>query len=205
MLTLYYSKDSSALASHLLLEEVRADYAAHEIPIAHGAHHEASFLKINPKARVPALGTPNGVITENPAILTYVAATHPQAHMLPDTPFERAEADALNAYLCATMHVAFAHKLRGSRWTDDPDAQDALKVKVAQNIADCAQMLESHYIKGPWAMGEQYTLCDAYLFLAPRWMAKAGVPLSDYPKLQAHHDAILKRPATLAVMAVHGI
>lgn len=40
--------------------------------------------------------------------------------MLPDTPFERAEADALCAYLCATVHVAFAHLLRGARWADSP-------------------------------------------------------------------------------------
>lgn len=205
MLTLYYAKGSSALASHLLLEEVGAEYAVHDVPIAHGAHHEPAYLDINPKGRVPALKTPEGVITENPAILNYVAATHPQAGMLPDTPFERAEADALNAYLCATMHVAFAHLLRGARWADDPAAQAAMKNKVASNLADCARVIETHYLKGPWAMGDRYTHCDAYLVLVPRWLAKAGVDLSDYPKLEAHHTALLHRPATLAVMAVHGI
>lgn len=205
MLTLYYAKGSSALAPHILLEEVGADYAVHEVPIAHGAHHEASFLEINPKARVPALMTPNGVITENPAILTYIAATHPQAQMLPDTPFARAGADALNAYLCATVHVAFAHLQRGARWTDSEEAQAAMKTKVAGNMAECAAMIEAHYLTGPWAMGDRYTICDAYLFLVPRWMAKAGVDLTDYPKLEAHHNAMLERTATLAVMAIHGI
>lgn len=205
MLTLYYAKGTSALAPHILLEEVGADYAVHEVPIAQGAHHAADYLGINPKARVPALMTPNGVITENPAILTYIAATHPQAHMLPDTPFERAQADALNAYLCATMHVAFAHLQRGARWTDDPAAQEALKAKVADNIAEGAVMIETHYLKGPWAMGDTYTICDAYLVLVPRWMAKTGVDLADYPKLDAHHTAMMHRPATLAAMAVHGI
>ena len=61
-----------------LLEEVGAEYAVHEVPIAKGANTEAAYLDINPKARVPALMTPNGVITENPAILTYIAAIHPQ-------------------------------------------------------------------------------------------------------------------------------
>lgn len=205
MLTLYYAKGSSALASHLLLEEVGALYSVHEVQIAKGAHQDASFLKLNPKARVPALVTPEGVITENPAILNYVAATHPEAHMLPDTPFARAEADALNAYLCATVHVAFAHLLRGSRWSDDADAQAAMTDKVASNLAECASVIEAHYLRGPWAMGERYTLCDAYLFLIPRWMAKAGVEVSGFPKLAAHHAAMLERPATRAVMAVHGL
>ena len=205
MLTLYYAKGSSALASHLLLEEVGAEYAVHEVPIAHGANHEPAYLAVNPKGRVPALKTPEGVITENPAILNYVAATHPQAGMLPDTPFKRAEADALNAYLCATVHVAFAHLLRGARWADSAEAQAAMKDKVAANLADCAQVIEDHYLRGPWALGDSYTHCDAYLFLVPRWLAKAGVDLSDFPKLEAHHNALLHRPATLAVMAIHGI
>ena len=205
MLTLYYSKGSSAIAPHILLEEVGADYAVHEVPIAKGAHQEPAYLEINPKARVPALMTPNGVITENPAILTYIAATHPQAHLLPDTPFERAQADALNAYICATMHVAFAHLQRGARWADGEQAHAAMKAKVADNIADCASVIEAHHLKGPWAMGDHYTICDAYLTLPPRWMAKVGVDLAAYPKLKAHHEAMLHRPATLAVMAIHGL
>ncbi|MCK0149266.1 glutathione S-transferase family protein [Marivita sp. S6314] len=205
MLTLYYAKGSSALASHILLEEVGADYAVHEVPIQHGAHKEPAFLAVNPKARVPALQTPEGVLTENPAILNYVAATHPQAGMLPDTPFQRAQADALNAYLCATMHVAFAHKLRGARWADTEEARADMANKVAENLADCCALLEEHYIKGPWALGDQFTVCDAYLALVPLWLGKAGVDISAYPKLQAHSDAMKQRPAALTVMAIHGI
>lgn len=125
--------------------------------------------------------------------------------MLPDTPFERAEADALCAYLCATAHVAFAHLLRGARWADSEEAHASMKAKVASNLRDCAKLVETHHLKGPWAMGERYTFCDPYLFLMPRWMGKVGVDVSDYPKLAEHHNAMLHRPATLAVMAVHGI
>jgi len=205
MLTLYYAKGSSALASHILLEEVGAEYAAHEVPIQQGAHKEPPYIEINPKMRVPALRTPHGIITENPAILTYVAATHPAAGMLPDDPFERAQVDALNAYLCATMHVAFAHKLRGARWADSEEALSDMAAKVPSNLADCAALLEEHFIKGPWAMGDTYTTCDAYLALVPRWLSVAGVDLAEYPKLKAHREASLQRPATLSVMAVHGL
>ncbi len=205
MLTLYYAKGSSALAPHILLEEVGAQYAVHEVPIAKGAHREPEYLEINPKARVPALMTPEGVITENPAILTYIAETHPRAEMLPDSPFARAEANTLCAYLCGTVHVAFAHLQRGARWADSTDAQDAMKTKVVTNLNDCAQIIEDRHLKGRWALGDQFSLCDPYLFFVPRWMAKAGADLSQFPKLAAHHDAMLQRPAVLAVMAVHGL
>jgi glutathione S-transferase len=205
MLTLYYAKGSSALASHVFLEEVGATYAVHEVPIQKGAHKDPAYIAINPKMRVPALQTPDGIITENPAILNYLAATHPEAGMLPATPFGRAQADALNAYLCATMHVAFAHKLRGARWAESEEALSDMAAKVPSNLADCAGLLEEHYIAGPWALGDQYTTCDAYLALVPQWLAKAGVDIDAFPKLKAHRDASLQRPATLAVMAVHGL
>jgi glutathione S-transferase len=205
MLVLYYAKGTSALASHILLEEVGADYILQEVPIADGAHREEAYLAINPKARVPALRTPEGVITENPAILTYVAATHPEAGMLPDTPFARGRADALNAYLCATVHVAYAHLLRGARWADDDAARKAMQAKVPSNLADCAGLIERHFLEGPWALGETFTHCDAYLALVPRWLSGAGVDLASFPKLAAHWNALRDRPAVRRVFAVHGI
>lgn len=205
MLVLYFAKGTSALASHILLEEAGADYAVREVPISEGAHRQEAYLAINPKARVPALVTPEGVITENPAIMNYVAATHPDAGMLPDTAFARAEADALNAYLCSTVHVAYAHLLRGARWADDEAARTAMKAKVASNLADCAGLIETHYLKGPWAMGDRFTQCDAYLALVPRWLSGAGVDIASYPKLAAHWEAMRQRPAVRKVLAEHGL
>ena len=205
MLTLYYAKGSSALASHILLEEVGATYTTQEVSIQKGAHKEASYAAINPKMRVPALQTPDGVLTENPAILNYVAALHPDAGVLPETLYERARADALNAYLCATMHVAFAHKLRGARWADSDVALKDMAAKVPANLAECAALLDEHYITGPWALGHRYTTCDAYLALVPLWLAKGGVDIASYPRLKAHCDASLQRPATQTVMALHGL
>lgn len=205
MLTLYYARGTSALAAHILLEEVGARYEAVEVALNEGAHKRDSFLRLNPKARVPVLETPDGVITENPAILTYVAATHPEAAMMPEGAFARAQADALNAYLCATVHVAFAHKFRGARWAADADAQAAMADKVASNLADCAALIDAHYLRGPWALGAQFTLCDAYLALVPGWLSKAGVDLSAYPKIAAHWAALRARPAAARVMALHGV
>lgn len=205
MLTLYYAKGTSALAAHILLEEAGAQYSLIDVPLSEGAHKRDSYLAINPKARVPALATAEGVITENPAILTYIAATHPQAGLLPATPFVRAQADALNAYLCATVHVAYAHKFRGARWADDADAIAAMQAKVAENLRDCAGLLEAHYLQGPWALGEKFSLCDAYLALVPRWLAGAGLDVAEYPKLAAHWAALHQRPAAARILALHGV
>lgn len=204
MLTFYFSKGSSALAAHILLEEIGAPYNTVEVPIASGAHRTPAFFAINPKGRLPALGTNQGVLTENPAILEYLAATHPGTGLLPEGPFNQARARSLCAYLCATAHVAFAHGKRAARWTDDPGAIPAMQAKVASNLAECAGLMESHMIDGPWALGASYCYCDPYLFLMTKWMAAHGIPVDPYPRLAAHAAGMRRRTATQKVLALHG-
>jgi glutathione S-transferase len=87
------------------------------------AQRTPDYLAINPKSRVPALATARGVITEAPAILTYIAHAFPAAKLAPfDDPFAFAQVQAFNTYLCAWVHPAAAHKHRGYRWADDPAA-----------------------------------------------------------------------------------
>lgn len=205
MLTLYYSKGSSAVAAHVLLEEIGAPYHAVEVSIAAGAHRAPAFRAINPKGRLPALGTDRGVLTENPAILEYLAATHPDANLLPADAFDQARARSLCAYLCATAHVAFAHGKRAARWSDDPAAILAMQAKVPKNLAVCAALIEAHMIDGPWAMGTTYSYCDPYLFLMAKWMTANEVPGAPYPKLNAHASAMRARAATQKVLTLHGM
>lgn len=205
MYTLYLSKGSSALAAHILMEELGVDYTTDERPIPAAAHLEPDFLAINPKGRVPALRTPDGILTENPAILWYLGERHPEAGLLPSDPFERARLQELNAYICATVHIAFAHKQRGHRWSDDPEVIEAMKPKVAENMRDCAAYIENHALKGDWVLGDAYSVSDPYLFLVPRWLNTCEVDLSEFPRLEAHFEAMKARPATKRAMAGQGL
>ncbi len=205
MKTLYISRGSSALAAHILMEEIGAPYRIEEVPIPEGAHRSAGYLALNPKGRVPTLVDGDTVVTENPAILTYLAETHPEAGLLPQDAATRARVNEIAAYLCATVHVAFAHKQRGGRWADDPDVIAGMQVRVADNLRDCAAVIDGHCLTGPFVLGEHYSLIDPYMFLVPRWMAAAGVALDAYPRLGAHRAAMLARPATQTVLAAHGL
>lgn len=203
MLTYYFSKGSSALAAHILLEEVGATYTGIETSIADDAHKTDAFLRINPKGRIPVLITPEGAITENPAILEYIAAAHPRAGMLPTGVFAQARARSLLAYLCATAHVALAHQRRGHRWARKPDSHLDMAAKAPENLADCAEFLQADLPLAPWALGAEYSLCDPYLFQFSQWLAAANVPIADYPKLARHRSAVLERPATQRALSIH--
>ena len=205
MLRFFFSKGSSAVAAHILLEEVGADYESVEVDISRGDHLRPGFLSRNPKGRIPVLETPKGRITENPAILEYIAATHPKAGCLPTGDFEQAQARSLCAYLCATAHVAFAHGHRGSRWAAEATSIRDMQSLVSENMAECARLLEAQLTLDPWALGRSYSFCDPYLFQFSRWLISSGVPVEDYARLAAHRRTVLDRPATRKVLALHGV
>ncbi len=203
-LTFFGTKNSCSLATHIALEEAGADYVFKKIDTAAGEQRLPEYLKINPKGRVPALATPDGVLTENVALLLYVAQTHPKARLAPSDVFQLAKMNAFNAYLSSTVHVNHAHKLRGSRWSDDAAVIENLKLKVPQTMTDCATLIETEYLKGPWVMGEQYTVADGYLLTITNWFEGDGVDMSKFPKLVAHKAAMLARPAVQRVFQALG-
>ena len=75
MLKLFYSPGACSIVPHIALEEAGAEFEPVPVILANGDHLKPEFLAINPHARVPALGTDRGVITENVAILNFIADT----------------------------------------------------------------------------------------------------------------------------------
>ncbi len=200
MIKLYYSPGACSTASYLALEEAGAEYTAERVNFAANQQQSPEYKAINPKGRVPAMVTDRGVLTETPAILAYIAQTHPNAKLAPADAFGFAQMQAFNSYLCSTVHVAHAHKGRGTRWADDPAAIAEMKRKVPESVGACFDLIEKG-LNGPWAMGENFTVSDPYLFTLSGWMEGDGLDLSRYPKVMDHRRRMLERPAVRKVMA----
>jgi len=202
MLTFFYAPKTCALASHIALEEAGATYRARRVDFASDEQTNPEYLAINPKGRVPALVTDRGVITETPAILVYVAQTH-RAHDLAPLydPFAFAELEAFMSYLCSTVHVAHAHRVRGYRWADDPAAIEAMKRKVPESVAASFDLIERRMFRGPWAMGERYTIADPYLFTLASWLEGDGVDPAQFPKVLDHRRRVAEHPQVRRALA----
>ncbi len=204
MLNLFVgSVGTCSLAPHIALEEAGADYQVTRLNMANGEHKQPDYLKINPKARVPALVTDKGIITENPAVLAFIAQTHPKSRLAPNDPFLLAQLQGFMSYLCSTVHPAHAHKLRGARWSDDPEVIDALKIKVPHNMTECFTLIQNEYLKGPWVMGEQFTVADCYLYILSTWLEGDGVDPNAVPGIIEHRDRMAGRPAVKKVLATY--
>ena len=177
------------------LQAERLDFKANQ-------QNSPDYLAINPKGRVPALVTEHGTLTETPAILAFIAQSFPQAKLAPTDPFAFAQVQSFNDYLCATVHVAHAHKARGYRWATEEASFADMKRKLAANMAACFALIEDGMLRGPWVMGEQYTICDPYLFTLGLWLEGDGVDMKTLPKVMAHRKRMSARAAVLRVLAV---
>jgi glutathione S-transferase len=198
---LYYAPHTCALASHIALEQAGADYEAIRVDFATNGQRRPEYLKINPKARVPALVTDHGILTETPAILAFVAQRFPESGLAPlDDAFAFAQVQAFNSYLCSTVHVAHAHRMRGYRWADDPAALEAMKQKVPQTVGDCFDLIEREMFQGPWVMGERYTISDPYLFTLAQWLERDGVDPARFPKVADHRTRMAEHPVVRRVI-----
>lgn len=199
----YYAPKTCALATHIALEEVGADYRPVRLDFAAEQQRSIDYLRVNPKGRVPALVTPKGILTETPALLLYIAQTHPEVGLAPlDDAFTLARLQAFNAYLCATVHVAHAHGRRGPRWADDPQAWAAMKRKVPQSVGACFDLIEAEMFEGPWVCGPIYTIADPYLFTLAQWLEADGVDLARLPKVVDHRARMAERPAVKRALAM---
>lgn len=189
----YYAPGTCALASHIALEQSGCAYRAHRVDFAREQQKQADYLRINPKGRVPALATARGVITETPAILFYIAQCAPEARLAPlDDPFCLAQVQSANAYLCATVHVASAHRGRGYRWADDAAAIESMKRKVRSNMIECFEFIERELMQGRWVMGDEYSISDPYLFTMSGLLVKDQIDIESFPKVAAHRRRMLQ-------------
>ena len=196
MFTLYYAPGTCALASHIALIDAGAPYQLKRVDFAKNEQKSADYAAVNPKARVPALATARGILTETPAILAFIAQSFPEKRLAPlDDAFAFAELQAFNAYLCATVHVAHAHRGRGYRWADQPSSFEDMKRKVPQSVGACFEIIETTMLRGPFVMGEAYSIADAYLFTLSQWLEADGVNLSPIPRVVGHRARMRERPS----------
>jgi glutathione S-transferase len=74
---------------------------------------------------------------------------------------------------------------------------------VPQSVGASFALIERNMLKGPWVMGESYTICDPYLFTLSNWLEGDSVDITTLPKVAAHYKRMLERPAVQKVMAEH--
>lgn len=201
MLTLYYSPGACSMASHIGAEESGVSYEPKQILIAKGEQKTPDYLKINPRGKVPALKLDDGaVLTENTAILSYLAKRSPEKGLLPKDPAAEARCVSMMAWLSNTVHPAFTHIFRPGNFSEDAAAQDSIKAMGKKTFWEKLQEIDGLVAGKEWMQGTQFTTCDPYALVFYGWGARIELPVKELKNYTVWKDRMLKRPAVHKIL-----
>ena len=204
MYTLYFSPGSCSMASHILLEECGAEYKTELVALAKGEQRTEEYRRINPEGKVPALAVDGKVITQNVAILPYIASQFPDANLFLRDPMESAQCQAVVGWLASTTHVAFGLILHPERPAGGLDLNEAgLKAigDTARSIYwGCMQQIDDRLADKHWMMGNQYTFLDPYALVFYGWGKRIEMPMVDLKNYSAFKDRMIERQAVHTVL-----
>jgi glutathione S-transferase len=201
MFTLYYSPGVCSMASHITLEESGAPYEVKPTLLPKDEHKSEAYLKVNPRGKVPALQIDGGqVLTENVAILHFLAKKFPQAKLLPSDPLEEARALSTMAWFSNTVHPSFTHIMRPERFSTDAGAVDKIKEAGRATFFGLCKEIDAMLKGKEWILGSSYSVCDPYALVFYGWGVRAGMPMTELVDYTAFKDRMLKRPAVRKVL-----
>jgi glutathione S-transferase len=201
MLTLYYAPGACSMASHIAIEEAGADYTPRLVQFAKAEQQSPEYRdSVNPRGKVPALQTDDGILTENVAILTYIAQTFPAAKLLPTDTLGLARCLSHMAYLSSAVHPTFTRIARTARFAKSEAAQQEVNDAAREAFWGLLQELDGIIDGKEWVMGADYTACDPYTLVFYGWGSRAGMPMTELKSYTGFKDRMLQRPAVRTVL-----
>ena len=192
------------MAAHVLLEECNAEYEVKKITLAEGEQRTEEYLKINPHGKVPALSVNGKVISQNVAILPYIAGQFRHLKFLPSNPLDFAECVEVIGWLASTVHPAFGLALHPERPAGGAEiGEDAIK-----SISDtghktfwsCLEEIDQRLAGNLWMMGDDYTFVDPYALVFYSWGVRLALPVTNLKNYTAWKVRMLERPAVCKVL-----
>ena len=198
---LYYTPGVCSLSPHIVAREAGVPLTLVKTDIrAKTIEGGSDYKKVNPLGYVPALELDDGtLLTEGPAIVQYLADKAPEKRLAPaNGTIERYRMQSWLNFISSEMHKGFSPLF-------NPAMPDEAKKLAKDRLATRFEHLEKHFAGNDYLMGSSFSVVDAYLFTTLNWTKATGIDLSPYPKLQAFHARVAKRPAVQVAMKQEGL
>lgn len=200
MLSLYYCPGACSTASHIALEEAGATFTGNPVMLPKGEQKTEAYLKINPRGKVPSLIVDGKTLTENTAILTYIAKTFPAKNLMPTDAFEQARCISTMAWFSNIVHPSYTHYMRPERFAPEAAAQPIVKETGKKAFWANVQEIDALLAGKDWIMGKEFSVADCYALVFYGWGLRAGLPMKELANYTAFKERMLKRPAVKKVL-----
>lgn len=196
---LYYSPGACSLAPHIALREAGVPVELKKVDLKAKQVDGADYRQVNGKGYVPALETPDGVLTECPVILQYIADQKPEAGLAPRAGDQARlrMAEMLN-FITSEIHKGMANFF-------NPAMNDGWRQAVTDRLGVRLDWVAKQLGGKPYLMGEQFSVADAYLFTILNWAAPSKFDLSKWPAIQDYHKRVGARSKVQEALQAEGL
>jgi glutathione S-transferase len=193
---LYFSPLACSLATRIALYEAGLDCNYVQVDTrAKRVADGSDFLAVNPMAQVPVVRTDDGErLTENAAILQYVAGLKPEAGLAPQEGFQRHRLQQWLAFITSELHKAVFMPLFS------PNSPEGAKA-FARQCAEKRFAYLNDALDGREFLLDRFTVADAYLTTVLNWANSTGIDLGKWPAVQAYFNRLRKWPSVARAMA----
>jgi glutathione S-transferase len=194
---LYFAPLACTLATRITLYEAGAQAGFIQVDTKRKRLLDGSdFYSINALGQVPVLRTDEGwLLTENTAILPYVADQFPSAQLAPPAgSAERAKLQQWLGFVSTELHKAVFVPLL------DPQATSEVRDYARRKVASRLGVLQEHLDKREFLL-DRFTVADAYLFAVLNWAQYCGVDLAQWPAVDAYYRRVAQRPEVARALA----
>ncbi|MFC5569906.1 glutathione S-transferase N-terminal domain-containing protein [Lysobacter yangpyeongensis] len=200
---LYSSPGACSTADHIVLQWTGGEF---EVELVSRERRQSpEYLAINPAGAVPALRHGDYVLTQNAAILGYIADTWPQARLAGDgSARERAEANRWLAFVNSDLHPAFKPIFGPARYLADEIHHDAVKAQARKNVRVQFERANAQLEGRQWLAGFR-SYADPYLYITLRWADSCGIDLTGLDNLASFKQRMDADPGVQAALRAEGL
>lgn len=202
-LKLFVAPNTCARVPTIALEEAGATFETELIRTAAGQQHTPEFLAMNPKGKVPTLLIDGEPLTENVAILTWIADAFPEANLMPKASgLEKLKQTADLSFFSATVHPTVTRVAMPIKFIPDKKASfESVRPLGMQDMDKIMKMIDARLEDGPWWYGDQWSIVDGYLYWVWTRCLGVGYPDAPFPNIRRHRELSDSRPAVQRAMA----
>ncbi len=199
---LYYMPGACSLATHIVLEWIGVPYETQRL--SHGELKTDAYLSVNPAGAVPALALDGWILTQNAAILNYLADSYPAAALGGDGAKGRAEVNRWLGFVNSDMHPAFKPLFGATAYLADDAVIEKTRTHARQALRSLFERANAQLKGRDWITGTR-SVADPYLFVMVRWARMMEVDLAGLTEVERFHQRMHGNPAVYKALKDEGL
>lgn len=201
---LYYLPGACSLAPHIALQWLGKPFDTHRL--SRDGLKAPAYLAINPLGAVPAITEGDWTLTQNVAILEYIAEQDPTINLLgQNTPCARADVRRWLGFVNSDIHKTFSLVLGAQAYHDDAGVQAQLRAAASARLVKLFAIVDDALQDGPYLTGDRKTVADAYLYVVTRWARAKALDIGGMKNLARFFETMESEPGVQAALKDEGL